>query len=207
MVSAADITREQDAGLKRLYERGLELALKMQDDAMAAATANERARLGAAFHRISRGVRQTAALRVKLAADATRGEREQAAEVVRLETARVARRKDQVTATVQRLIWTEAESDDSREDLKADLEDLLDIEALDEAFPNEALDLQVARICETLGLSLTLPIHGEGGPSAEERMVGGAGFCSAAAPSTTPSAGRGPPPPSMGEEEDWRSSA
>ncbi|MDB5417947.1 MAG: hypothetical protein JWP50_1366, partial [Phenylobacterium sp.] len=66
MVSAADIAREQDAGLKRLYERGLELAEKMQEDAMAAATADERARLGAAFHRISRGVRQTAALRVKL---------------------------------------------------------------------------------------------------------------------------------------------
>ncbi|MDB5444367.1 MAG: hypothetical protein JWP73_2743, partial [Phenylobacterium sp.] len=126
----------------------------------------------------------------------------------RLDERRLARRKDQVKATVERLIWTEAESDDSREDLKADLEDLLDIEALDEAFPTQDLDLQVARICQTLGLSLALPIHGEGGPSAEERMVGGAGFCRAtAAPSTTPSAGRGPPPPSMGEEEDRRSSA
>ncbi|MDB5495146.1 MAG: hypothetical protein JWP86_2483 [Phenylobacterium sp.] len=152
MVSATDIAREQDAGLKRLYERGLELAEKMQEDAMAAATADERARLGAAFHRISRGVRQTAALRVKLAGDATRCDRDEAAEVVRLDERRRARRKDQVSATVQRLIWTEAESDDSREDLKADLEDLLDIEALDETFATQDLDLQVARICETLGL-------------------------------------------------------
>ncbi|MDB5495534.1 MAG: hypothetical protein JWP86_2871, partial [Phenylobacterium sp.] len=75
MFSAADIAREQDAGLKRLYERGLELAERMQEDAMAAATADERARLGAAFHRICRGVRQTAALRVKLAGDATRCDR------------------------------------------------------------------------------------------------------------------------------------
>ncbi|MDB5417318.1 MAG: hypothetical protein JWP50_737, partial [Phenylobacterium sp.] len=126
MVSATDIAHEQDEGLQLLFQRGLELALKIQDDAMEAETADERARLGSAFHRISRGVRQTAALRAKLAGHVTRGEREQAAEVLSLETARVARRKAQVKATVERLIWTETETQEREDHLCDLLETFLD---------------------------------------------------------------------------------
>ena len=57
MVSTAEIAREQEEGLALLFQRGLELALKVQEDAMTAETADERARLAVAFHRIARGVR------------------------------------------------------------------------------------------------------------------------------------------------------
>src|SRR5512143_291336 len=105
MASTADIVREQEAGLALLFQRGLELALRVQEDAMAAETAAERAALATSFHRVARGVRQTAALRTKLAGDARRAERDEAAEVVRLDQVRVARRQDQVRAAVHRLIW------------------------------------------------------------------------------------------------------
>src|SRR4051812_15140652 len=105
MLSAADIAREQDEGLRLLFQGGLALALKVQDDAMAAATPDDRARLGNAFHRLSRGVRQTAALRMRLAREAERAGREAAAEVVEQGKARVERRKAQITAEVGRLCW------------------------------------------------------------------------------------------------------
>src|SRR4029079_14867681 len=98
MTSAADIVRDQEEGLALLFQRGLELALQVQDDAMATETPEERAKLAAAFHRISRGVRQTAPLRARLAGEAKRAERESAAEVVRLDEARTAKRKKQVHA-------------------------------------------------------------------------------------------------------------
>ncbi|MDB5416768.1 MAG: hypothetical protein JWP50_187, partial [Phenylobacterium sp.] len=114
-------------------------------------------------------------------------------------------------ATVERLIWTETETQEREDHLCDLLETFLDEDDLHGRLADGDIDAHIARICGEIGLPLALPIRGEGGPSAErseERMVGGAGFCSGvAAPSTTPSAGRGPPPPSMGEAEDWRSSA
>src|SRR5207302_3593915 len=77
MHTPADIAREQDAGLQQLFQAGLELALQVQAQAMAAQPA-EQARLGLAFHRLSRGVRQTAALRMKLAREAERAGRDDA---------------------------------------------------------------------------------------------------------------------------------
>jgi hypothetical protein len=160
MVSAADIAREQDEGLALLYQRGLELALKIQDDAMAAETADERAKLGAAFHRISRGVRQTAALRVKLAGDAVRCEREATADVVRLETARVAKRKAQVKATVERLIWSETETQERDDHLCDILQTFLDEDELHGHLAEGDVDNHIARICREIGLPS--PLAGEG---------------------------------------------
>jgi hypothetical protein len=151
MHTAADIAREQDEGLRRLFQAGLELTLAVQANAMAAEPADQ-ARLGLTFHRLSRGVRQTAALRIKLAREATLAEREAAAEVVGLRKAGLARRRDQVQACVQRLIWTETEDDDSRLHLDIDLDEVLDIEVLDQAFAAEPLETVVERICKTLGL-------------------------------------------------------
>jgi hypothetical protein len=159
MVSAADIAREQDEGLQLLFQRGLDLALKIQDDAMAAKTADERAKLGAAFHRISRGVRQTAALRVKLAGDAVRCEREVRTEVRREAARRVAQRRQRVEATVERLIWTEYE-DAEAEVLVDDLDMLLDEAELTDGFTADAVETHIARVCEELGLPS--PLAGEG---------------------------------------------
>ena len=155
MASTGDIAREQEEGLALLFQRGLELALKIQEDAMAAETADERARLGGAFHRIARGVRQTAALRARLAADARRGEREDQAEVIRLDERRVAKRRAQVKATVERLIWTEAEGEDAADTLLDDLETLLAEDELYGRLAEGEVEAHVARLREELGLSPT----------------------------------------------------
>ena len=186
MQSAADIAGEMDAGLASLFQGGLELALQIQADAMTAESPEARARLALAFHRLSRSVRQTAALRLKLAREAEGCRREDAAEVVRLDKVRLARRKAQVKAAVESLIWTETEGEEDDDGLKAELEDLLDIEVQDEeTFLNEPLEVQVARICEALGL-----------PSPSRPAQGG----------DEDSAPR-PPNDDRLPDDDWRSSA
>jgi hypothetical protein len=163
MSSAADIANEQDEGLALLFQSGLQLALQLQDDAMAAETPEERVRLATAFHRISRGVRQTAALRMKLARDAEQAGRETTAEAVRLEDRRVARRKTRLQATVGRLIWHEAEKPDS--DLHGDnlIDELEKLLAADEAaglLAEGEIDTHIARLCQEL--RLPSPLAGEG---------------------------------------------
>jgi hypothetical protein len=168
MLSATDIAVDQDEGLKLLFQRGLELALQIQDDAMGAGTTEERAKLGSAFHRLSRGVRQTAALRMRLAREAERSGREAAAEVaaeeLSLAKARTEARKDQVKSAVERLIWTEAEPDE-RDDFMEVLGERLD--ALDIADPDEALGDLIPRIAKDIGLQGP-PLLGEGDREAVE---------------------------------------
>jgi hypothetical protein len=154
MRSAADIASELDDGLRELFDAGLALALQVQANAMAAEPA-EQARLAITFHRISRGVRQTAALRMRLAREAERAGRDATAEVISLDKRRLDKRKGQVKAAIESLIWTEAEGDDST--LSLDLEDLLDIETQDpDTFAAEDLDEQVRRFAEKLGLEIPL---------------------------------------------------
>jgi hypothetical protein len=170
MVSPTDIAREQEEGLALLFQRGLELALKVQEDAMAAEAADERARLAVAFHRIARGVRQTAALRTRLADDARRAERETQTEVVRLDERRIARRKAQVKATVERLIWTEAESEDAAEALLDDLETVLGEDDLYGRLAEGEVEMHIARLSEALGLSRTPPSGGADTSAASARL-------------------------------------
>jgi asparagine synthase (glutamine-hydrolysing) len=64
--------------------------------------------------------------------------------------------------------------------------------------PGEVLEVRDGRIVSGHRRSpLAFPVYGEGGPPAKERGVEGAGSSAEPrlAPSTTPSAGRGPPPP------------
>jgi hypothetical protein len=156
----ADIAAEQDEGLKLLFEAGLELALQVQADAMAAEP-GERAGMALAFHRLSRGVRQTAALRMRLARDAERAGRETLLYAEKLETARADQRKGQLKAGVEALIWNEAERLDDPDELKDTLAELLDSEIQDpETFLSESLDAHIARIAGCLGLDP--PLAGEG---------------------------------------------
>jgi hypothetical protein len=153
----ADIAREQDEGLRLLFEAGLELALQVQADAMAAEP-SERAGMALAFHRLSRGVRQTAALRMRLARDAERAGREASAEVVKLEARRAETRKGQLKAAVEALIWNEAERLDDPDELKDTLAELLDSEIQDpETFLAESLDAHIARIAGCMGLDPPQP--------------------------------------------------
>ena len=124
---------------------------------MAAATPRERAELALAFHRLARSVRQTAALRIRPAADSERAGREA---VARSETRAQAvddeqrrRRKVQVTQAV--LASGEREKADFDPDgLEAQLEAALNSEALYEDFLTEDLDGQVAQVATAFGIAV-----------------------------------------------------
>jgi len=151
MRSAADIAAEMDEGLSLLFQKGLELSLQVQADGMAAGDPAERARLAISFHRLSRSVRQTAALRLRLAREAEACAREDVKEAAVREAARRGHRKAQARAGVERLLWTEYEpDDDDAADILARLDKLLAAEAEFDDFLIEDLDEQVARLCEAV---------------------------------------------------------
>jgi hypothetical protein len=212
-MSAADLAHELDEGLKQLFQAGLELSLQVQANAMAAEPA-EQARLSLTFHRLSRGVRQTAALRMKLAREAERAQRETAEDVISLDKRRLDKRKAQVKAAVESLIWTEAESPEALETFNLNLEELLEIEPQDaETFLGEPLDAQIKRLCQRVGLPIPPP-SGEGDREAVEgasavdsplHVLGG----SPLSPSGTapPSGGAIADDDPLLSDDDWRSSA
>ena len=158
-----DATRDMEQGLRRLFDAGLELALRIQADAMEADSAEARARLASAFHRVSRGVRQTALLQAKLVRDGERAAREARAEAAADRNSRIERRKAAVSKVVERVIEDELDPDDQL-DASEDLSVRLETEALADSFLDEAVEDQVARICRLL--DLPSPLAGEGvGPS------------------------------------------
>jgi hypothetical protein len=203
-MSAADLAHELDEGLKQLFQAGLELSLQVQANAMAAEPA-EQAKLSLTFHRLSRGVRQTAALRMKLAREAERSGREIADDLVQLGKRRLDKRKAQVKAAVESLIWTEAESPEALETFNLDLEELLEIEPQDaETFLGEPLDDQVARLCQRVGVSPP--------PTAVIPRSGGTPDPGDPSGLASPSPQHGSPASPCGRAEDdgdgdWRSSA
>lgn len=152
MANAADMTERHGRILAELSELGLALARGVQAQALAAEDPATVADLSLAFHRISRSVRQTLALEAKLERDRNRQDREDRADAVREAERRVQHRKAQVRIAVERLVWNEAE-DDEAERLLADLENLLDEEALSDSFTEAPLDAHIARICKELGLA------------------------------------------------------
>ncbi|HEV2530747.1 hypothetical protein [Phenylobacterium sp.] len=221
MDSDAEMMERHARLLGRFAEQAAGLAEDLYVAALAAENPAEKQSLSFAFHRMGRTLRQTCALEAKLRRDAKRQDHVEQDRGRKAAEARVAAHQNKLSAEVQRLIWTEAEGEGQGDTLKAELEDRLEIEVLDvEAFLAEPFEAQIARICAAIGLPLARPVRGAGGPSAErseEPMVGGAGSAGApAAPSTTPSAGRGPPPPRSGEagrddddllsDNDWRAS-
>ena len=153
MVDRAEMAERHGRVLAELSELGLSLARELHGRALAAETPEAAADLALAFHRISRSVRQTLALEARLERDRTRHAREAQAESGRQAQARVSRRKAQVRAAVERLIWTEAERDEDAERLSDAFDDLLEAESLSDGFADEPLDAQVARLCAELGLA------------------------------------------------------
>ncbi|MDB5477351.1 MAG: hypothetical protein JWP49_2862 [Phenylobacterium sp.] len=206
MVSAADLARELDEGLKQLFQAGLELSLQVQANAMAAEPA-EQARLSLTFHRLSRGVRQTAALRMKLARDAERSQRETAEEIVQLDQRRLAKRKAHVKSAVEGLIWTEAESPEALETLNLDLEDVLAIETQDaESFESEPVGAQIKRLCEVIGLKIP-PLLGEGASAVDSQRPGLSGSPLSPSGTAPPSGGAIENDDPLLSDDYWRSSA
>jgi len=153
--------------LAELSELGLGLARELQQRALAAETPEAAADLANAFHRISRSVRQTLALETKLERERRRRAQEDEIEELRQRPQRAERRAAEVREAVERLIWTEAESEERAEELLADLDDYLTWEIASETFLTEPLDGYVARVCEDLGIGRgqhpnPSPLAGEG---------------------------------------------
>ncbi|WP_374574847.1 hypothetical protein [Phenylobacterium sp.] len=152
MFDAADIADRQGRILGELADMGLEIARDLKDRALKAASREEAEGLALAFHRISRSIRQSLALEVKLAKD-----RCEAARLQRIDRdRRTQARKAQVRAAVGRLIWTEHEPAEA-ERLTEDLDGFLAEDALFEAFLRAPLDDLVARLAQDLGLPANDP--------------------------------------------------
>jgi hypothetical protein len=152
MTDATEKAARQDRILAEFSELSLVVARELSARVVAVGDAGEAATLAKAFHSVGRSLRQTIALEMKVERDRKHLEREDAAEVARQGELRVRRRKARVRSAVQRLVWTEHEGDEA-EVLIDHLDDLLAEDALDDAFPDEDFDAQVARLRDDLGLA------------------------------------------------------
>jgi hypothetical protein len=166
MLDALTITEAEAAGLCELAALDLAMARDFAARAQAAEdpqTANDLAR---SYQRMARSYRQSLALKVRLAREIARAERDWAereppAPIPRDE-ARIEARLKEIRGPVRRVIWAEhepAELNDA-DDLSGEFFDLLeqrlDLLARDDRFGLEPLDVHVVALCRSLGLDTTL---------------------------------------------------
>ncbi|HXA38824.1 MAG TPA: hypothetical protein VNW53_07490 [Phenylobacterium sp.] len=138
--------------LGELSELGLTLARDLHARALAAETPAEAEGLALAFQRVSRSVRQTFALELKIERERRLADREDAARAEDAAIARHRRHKDAVRAGVERLIWTETEDEDEAQDLVEELEHHLGEAAVTEGFEDTPVEALIARIQSDMGL-------------------------------------------------------
>jgi hypothetical protein len=156
MFDREQMAREQDADLRELAELGMSFARKLEARVEGVASVAEVQALALAFNRIARGVRLTHALRTKLVRDQLEiGKLERVAAQKAVE-----RRKAQVTAVLDREIFTDEADQDTADHLAERLTERLDAEALFDDFLNGPLDHVIARIRKDLGLAAPVPPPG-----------------------------------------------
>jgi hypothetical protein len=155
----ADMTERHRRMLAEFAELCLGSARDLHMRQIAAQDGAEAAALAGALHKVGRSLRQSMALEAKLKRDQEAAGREAQAAVARAEEDRKERRREQVEAVVERLIWTEAEKPDIAKSLVAELSDLLDAEILADRFGEEPQAAHVARLLDVLGV--TLEEHGQ----------------------------------------------
>ena len=150
MLDALTITEDEAAGLSRLAALDLALAedfAARARDERDPEIANDLVR---SYQRMARSYRQTLALKVKLARDIARAERDTPPPP--RDEPRIYRRVEEVRTAVERVIWNEHERSDFADDALEDLVERLNLLALDDRFAEEPLDAQVAATCRALGL-------------------------------------------------------
>ena len=164
MLDALTITEDEAAGLSELAALDLAMARDFAARAQAAEdpeTANDLAR---SYQRMARSYRQSLALKVRLAREIARAEREPPAPIPRVE-ARIEARVEEIRGPVRRVIWAEHEPADPCElggenDLSAYyfdlLEQRLEVYACDNRFGLEPLDVHVVSLCRAMALDTTL---------------------------------------------------
>jgi hypothetical protein len=160
MSTPAEMNERHGRILAKLSELSLTLAVDLHARALAAEDTDEVAELVNAFQKITRGVRQTMALEARLHRDGAIAAREAAVEDERTRPARIERRKAEVRAAVERLIWTEVERDETFEDdddpelTVGPVGDLLMEELADEDFADTPVAVLVERIKVNLATTL-----------------------------------------------------
>jgi hypothetical protein len=137
--------------LARFAELAESIAEHLHDEILAAETAQDKRDLTLAFHRITRSARQTMALEAKLERDETLEIVARLAEVERIAQEPVRRRKAQIAAAIERLIWHEREDDGVELSLK--LSDLMDEDDLHDRFAEGSAEDHIRRLCLALGLA------------------------------------------------------
>lgn len=140
--------------LQEIAGMSVSLARNLQERALAAEDNDQAARLASAFHKVTRGLRQTIALHAKLAQDHARSEREARPERDRLHKAKVSERHTRLHRVLQKVIWDEAESPETADEMIGDLFEILREEADGETFLDEPIEAQVDRVRLALGLSV-----------------------------------------------------
>jgi hypothetical protein len=166
MLDALTITEAEAAGLSELAALDLAMARDFAARARAAEdpdTANDLAR---SYQRMARSYRQSLALKVRLAREIARAEREPAPAPppVPRDEARIEARIAEIRGPVRRVIWAEHEpadpSEDEDDDLSSDffglLDERLDLLARDDRFGLEPLDVHVVAVCRSIGLDTSL---------------------------------------------------
>lgn len=149
MRDATDMT--PDEILSELAAMGLELARDLYAGARAAEP-EAKADLTLAFHRISRSVRQTLALKARFERDRKLALREADQAHARETLGRVLKKRSQVRKAVARDVWTEHEGEDA-EALIEDLESWVYEASGEDDFLDTPLEAVVARIRQAMGLS------------------------------------------------------
>ena len=113
METAADMHERHARLLGRLAELGMALAEDLHARALSADTPQEAETLASGFHKLSRSVRQSLALEARLRRDAERVRREEETQAETDAAKPAIRRRAEAKARLDRLIWTEAEYDDT----------------------------------------------------------------------------------------------
>ena len=137
--------------LAALAERGLALACKLHDAAMAAEDPKQAADLAIAFHRVSRSVRQSLALEARLERMRRMGRYEESRAALEDARERGVRRAAELRQRVGRMIWTEAEKSEAPR-LERRLGDLLRQAHCFEGFADAPVEAHIARLRAELGL-------------------------------------------------------
>jgi hypothetical protein len=164
MLDALTITEAEAAGLCELAALDLAMARDFAARAQAAEEPEIANDLARSYQRMARSYRQTLALKVRLAREIARADREPPPPIPRDE-ARIEARVEEIRGPVQRVIWAEHEAADPCE-LSKDgdlcgyyldlLEERLDLYARDNRFGLESLDVHVVSICRAMALDTAL---------------------------------------------------
>jgi hypothetical protein len=152
MASPSDTAERHARILGRFAELAESLAEHLHDEVLAAGTAQDKRDLTLAFHRITRSGRQTLALEARLERDRKLEAVADLASAECIARAPIERRKAQIAAAVERLIWTEAEGKEA-ERLELALGDLMDEDDLHGRYAEGPVADHIKRLCVAIGLA------------------------------------------------------